>query len=137
MLIVNKIYQVLLFSWELIRKWKLARFCSHYDDDFLKRKIQEIWLPRLDLQQAFKNEGSVCVHLFYTYKVNNNNNKWKSQITEIHQKKKKVLIAMASEFKLPLEDCHENLGKNPSTKWKTVIQLNLLFKNGCHCLRNI
>lgn len=32
------------------------------------------------------------------------------------EKKKKVLIAMTSEFKLPLEDCHENLGKNPSTK---------------------
>lgn len=30
--------------------------------------------------------------------------------------KKKSLIAMTSEFKLPLEDCHENLGKNPSTK---------------------
>lgn len=33
-----------------------------------------------------------------------------------YTRKKKVLIAMTSEFKLPLEDCHENLGKNPSTK---------------------
>lgn len=135
MLIVNKIYQVLLFSWELIRKWKLARFCSHYDDDFLKRKIQEIWLPRLDLQQAFKNEGSVFISFILIRSITTIiNGRVRSQK---YTRKKKVLIAMTSEFKLPLEDCHENLGKNPSTKWKTVIQLNLLFKNGCHCLRNI
>lgn len=51
---------------------------------FLEGKPNSEFTSEARLQQAFKNRSTVYILLFYTFKVNNNNNKWKGQITEIY-----------------------------------------------------
>ena len=97
---------------------------------FLRGKFNSELTFKAGLQQAFKNAGSVCILLLYTFKVNNSNNRWKGQITEIHGKKKNSLTAMTSEFKLPFEGCHEDL----SAKFKVkTLQLN---ERDCHSIES-
>ena len=72
-----------------IMKKKLARSCDITMMIFLRGRFDSELTSKAGLQQAFKNRGSVCILLFYTFKVNNSNNKRKGQITEIQEKKKK------------------------------------------------
>lgn len=95
---------------------------------FLRGKFNRELTCKAGLQKAFKNRGLVCILFFDTLKVNDNNNKWKGQITEIHQKNS--LIAMRSEFKLPLEGCHENLSAKFEEK---PLKLN---ERDCHSVES-
>lgn len=53
---------------------------------FLGGKSNSEFTSEARLQLAFKNRSTIYIFLFYNFKVNNNNNKWKGYITEIHQK---------------------------------------------------
>ena len=118
-------------------KWKLAGFCYIMVFLFLRGKSNSEFTSEVGLQQAFKNRSSVYILLFYTFKVNNNNNKWKGQITEIHQKKKMSLIAMTGEFNLPLEGCHENLSAKFKVKSSLLNERDLSFSWIFHSKLNV
>lgn len=53
---------------------------------FLRGKFNRELTFKAELPEAFKYRGSVCIYPFYTFRVNNNNNKWKGQTTEIYKK---------------------------------------------------